>query len=218
MNDVPAAHPLRAVLGRALEFALERALALDPQTRAALGALEGRELSFALQAPALALRLRVEQGRLRVGPDRGAREADLGVRSTLGALLAQVLPGPERGALPVGQVRISGDAELARRVQQLLQRYEPDVEEAFTRAFGDVAGVQIARALRRGLDWSRATATTLLRDGADYLSEESRDLVPKAELEVFLDEVDAVRDAVERLQRKIDRVRRQAVGGGGEGT
>lgn len=218
MNDVPAAHPLRAVLGRAFEFALERALALDPQTRAALGALEGRELSFALQAPALALRLRVEQGRLRVGPDRGAREADLGVRSTLGALLAQVLPGPERGGLPVGQVRISGDAELARRVQQLLQRYEPDVEEAFTRAFGDVAGVQIARALRRGLDWSRATATTLFRDGADYLSEESRDLVPKAELEVFLDEVDAVRDAVERLQRKIDRVRRQAVGGGGEGT
>jgi ubiquinone biosynthesis accessory factor UbiJ len=217
MTDFPA-HPLRAAFGRALEFALERALALDPQTRAALAALDGRELSLALQAPALALRLRVEDGKLRVGPDRGAREADLGVRSTLGALLAQLLPGAERGALPVGQVRISGDAELARRVQQLLQRYEPDVEEAFSRVFGDVAGVQIARGLKRALDWSRATAGTLLRDGAEYLSEESRDLVPKAELDVFLDEVDELRDAVERLQRKIGRVRLQAVEGGGEGT
>jgi ubiquinone biosynthesis protein UbiJ len=217
MNDVPAAHPLRAALGRALEFALERALALDPETRAALAPLEGRQLSLALQAPPLALRLRVEQGRLRVGPDAGA-EPDLSVRATLGALLSQLLPGAERGALPVGQVRISGDAELARRVQHLLQRYAPDIEEGFTRVFGDVAGVQLARALRRGLAWSRDTATTLARDGAEYLGEESRDLVPKPELDAFLDEVDEVRDAVERLERKIDRVRSRTAVGGGEGT
>lgn len=216
MTD-PAPHPLRAALGRALELALERALALDPETRAALAALEGRELALALQAPALALRLRVEQGRLRVGPERGA-EPDLSVRATLGALLAPLLPGAERGALPVGQLRISGDAELARRVQQLAQRYAPDWEEAFTRVLGDVAGVALARALGRALEWARRSGATLARDGADYLAEESRDLVPKAELEVFLDEVDALRDAVERLQRKVDRVRGRAAVGGGEGT
>lgn len=207
-----------AALGRALELALNRAVALDPETREAIKALEGRELALALQAPRLALRVRVEHGRLIVGPDRDEREADLSVKTTLGAMLAQLLPGREPGALPVGQVRISGDAELARRVQQLLQRYDPDIEEAFTKVFGDVVGVQIARALKRSLDWSRETAATLARDSAEYLSEESRDLVPKAELDAFLDEVDELRDGVERLERKIARVRGRAADGGGKGT
>lgn len=201
-----AANPLLALAGKGLELALARIIALDPATRDALLALEGRELAVAVQAPPLAMRLKVQDGRLRVGPDRAAVEADLSVRTTLGALLGQLLPGRE-GALPVGQVRISGDAELARRLQKIVQHYEPDIEEAFARIFGDVIGVQIARALKRGLDYSRDTASTLLKDTAEYLGEESRDLVPKAEMAQFLDEVDALRDDVERLERRIARTR-----------
>jgi ubiquinone biosynthesis protein UbiJ len=204
MPDESTHHPIRAALGRVLELALDRALALDPDTRAALAGLEGREIAFALQAPAIALRLKVAQGRLQIGPDRGA-EPDLSVRATLGALLGQLLPGRE-GALPVGQVRISGDAELARRVQQLLQRYQPDVEEAFSRAFGDIVGVQLARSLQAALRWGRDSAASVARDTAEFLSEESRDLVPKAELSAFLDEVDTLRDATERFERRVARV------------
>jgi ubiquinone biosynthesis protein UbiJ len=204
MSESTPLHPIRAALGRALELALERAVALDPAMRESLQALEGREMSLALQAPPIALRIRVESGVLRVGPDRGA-EADLSVKATLGALLSQVLPGREPGALPVGQVRISGDAELARRLQQLVQRYAPDFEEAFSRLFGDVAGVQIARALRRALETARHTAQTLARDTAEYLTEESRDLVPRAEMDAFLDEVDDLRDRVERFEQRVRR-------------
>ena len=197
-------NPLLAMGGKALELALERIVALDPATRDALVALEGRELAIAVQAPPLALRVKVTDGRLRVGPDREAREADLSVKTTLGALLGQLLPGRE-GALPVGQVRISGDAELARRLQQIVQRYEPDIEEAFTRVFGDVLGVQLARGFKNAFDWSKRSAQTLVRDTADYLGEESRDLVPKAEMAQFLDEVDELRDGVERLERRVAR-------------
>ena len=207
-------NPLLAMGGKALELALDRIVALDPATRDALLALEGRELAVAVQAPPLALRVKVHGGRLAVGPDRDAREADLSVRTTLGAILGQLLPGRD-GALPVGQVRISGDAELARRLQQIVQRYEPDIEEAFARVFGDVLGVQIARALERGLGWTRDSARSVLQDTAEYLGEESRDLVPRAELAQFLDEVDELRDAVERLERKVGRVRAAPQGWGG---
>jgi len=210
-------NPLLALAGKALELALARVVALDPATAAALRALEGRELAIAVQAPALALRLRVQDGALRVGPDRDAVEPDLSVRTTLGAILGQLLPGRE-GALPVGQVRISGDAELARRLQQIVQRYEPDIEEAFARAFGDVAGVQLARGFERALAFSRQTAQALLRDTAEYLGEESRDLVPRAEMAQFLDEVDELRDAAERLERKIARTRGRFPTGGGKST
>lgn len=43
---------------------------------------------------------------------------------------------------------------------------------------------------------------------AEYLTEESRDVVPRAELEAFYDDVDALRDDVERLAAKLARLRR----------
>jgi ubiquinone biosynthesis protein UbiJ len=210
-----ADNPLLAMAGKALELALERVVALDPATHEALIAMEGRELAIAIQAPPLAMRLKVQEGRLRVGPDRDAGEADLSVKATLGAILGQLLPGGG-AALPVGQVRISGDAELARRLQQIVQRYEPDIEEAFAKVFGDVLGVQLARGFKRGLDWTRDSARTLLQDTAEYLGEESRDLVPRAEMSRFLDEVDELRDAVERLERRIARTRGRLPASGGK--
>lgn len=208
-------NPLLALGGKALELALERIVALDPATGDSLVALEGRELALAVRAPPLAMRVRVTDGKLRVGPDRDAREADLSVQTTLGAIFGQLLPGRD-GALPVGQVRISGDAELARRLQQIVQRYQPDIEDALAKVFGDVIGVQLARGLKRALDWSRDSAKTLLRDTAEYLGEESRDVVPKAELSRLLDDIDELRDAVERLERKVARTRSRLDPSGGK--
>ena len=44
---------LKPLAGRALERALERALALDPDTRDALGPLQGRRLVLRLASPPL---------------------------------------------------------------------------------------------------------------------------------------------------------------------
>ena len=116
--------------GRALESALNRALALDPDTRAALRGLDGQRVALHLAAPPLALQVRVDGERLAVGPVEGG-EADLSVRSTLGGLLAQ-LPWLKRDdAPPVGKVKLSGDAEHARerafpvRIEALGQALQP---------------------------------------------------------------------------------------------
>ncbi|HOU65653.1 MAG TPA: SCP2 sterol-binding domain-containing protein, partial [Thermomonas sp.] len=76
--------------GKALEVALNRALALDEETRAALKALDGQRVAVTLTSPPLALQVRVEGDALRVGPLDADREPDLGVRSTLAGLLGQL--------------------------------------------------------------------------------------------------------------------------------
>src|SRR3546814_3281826 len=81
---------LKPAAGRVLEAALNRAVALDPDTRDALRALDGRRVELALQSPLLALQLRVDGERLAVGPVEKENEPDLSVRSTLGALLGQL--------------------------------------------------------------------------------------------------------------------------------
>lgn len=197
---------LKPLAGRALESALNRALALDPDTRAALAPLEGRRIQLSVESPPLAMEIRVGGGELQVGPVNEIHEADLAVRSTLGGLIAQ-LPFLRRdNAAPVGKVRISGDAELARRLQQLANRFDPDWQQPFTALFGDVIGVQVANAARAALRQVQTGAQQLAETTAEFLTEESRDVVGRAELNTFHDHVDALRDDVERLAVRVQRL------------
>jgi ubiquinone biosynthesis protein UbiJ len=197
-------NPLLAALGRALEAVLNRALALDAQARAQLDSLDGRRIGITLHGTPLALAIDVRDGCLRVGPHWQA-PGDLELRAGPGSLLAFALRRGEGGGATPGRVEIAGDAELARRCERLLRDYAPDVEEAFARTFGDVAGVPLARALRGAFDWSRESAQAFARDGADFLRDETRDLVAAAELDAFLDDVDALRERVGRLAARIER-------------
>ncbi|WP_203322260.1 ubiquinone biosynthesis accessory factor UbiJ [Pseudoxanthomonas beigongshangi] len=196
---------LKPFAGRALEAALNRALALDPDTRAGLAPLEGRRVALALES-AVAMEIRVGGGELQVGPVHEVHEPDLAVRATLGGVLSQ-LPFLRRdNAAPVGRMRISGDADLARRLQTLAERFDPDWQQPFTAVFGDILGVQIANALRTGLRQARTAARGFAENTAEYLTEESRDVVARAELNAFHDDVDALRDDVERLAARVQRL------------
>ncbi len=200
---------LKPLAGRALESALNRALALDEDTRAAVAALHGRSVALHLAAPALALRLTVDCDRLRVGPADVDDAADLSVRSTLGGLLAQVpglLGSRGQGATPAGRLRIEGDAELAQQLQRLARRFDPDWQRPFTVVLGDVVGVQVANAVAAAFGQARAAGTDLAATAAEYVVEESRDVVGRDELEAFHDDVDALRDDVERIAARVARL------------
>lgn len=198
---------LKPLAGRALEAALNRALALDPDTRDALKAMDGRRIALAVDAPPLALQITVQADRLQVGPVDASDEPDLAVRSTLGGLLGQLPFFRKDNASPVGRVRVSGDAELARRLQTLAERFDPDWQQPFVAVFGEIIGVQIANTVRSALRQLRDASGNLAQNAAEFVTEESRDVVGRAELNAFHDDVDALRDDVERLQAKIDHLR-----------
>jgi ubiquinone biosynthesis protein UbiJ len=194
--------------GRALEAALNRALALDPDAQSSLRALDGRRVALRVESPPLALEVKVEGETLRVGPVDAEREPDLGVRGTLAGLIGQLPMFRRDDAAPVGKLRIEGDAELARRLQALARNFDPDWQKPFADVFGDVIGVQVANAFATALKQARDFAANGAETLAEYVTEESRDVVPKAELEAFHDDVDALRDDVERLASRIARLNR----------
>jgi ubiquinone biosynthesis protein UbiJ len=196
---------LKPLAGRALELALARVLALDPETLDKLQALEGRRVELSLESPALALSATVRDGRVRIGPPEREPEADLGLRANLGGLFAQ-LPFARGRNAPAARLRINGDAELARTLQGLARGFDPDWEQPFVDTLGPLLGPQVARALREGLRQGVKVARNLARDSADYLADESRDLVGRAELSAFLDDVDALRDRAERVLARATRL------------
>ncbi|MEO8743568.1 MAG: SCP2 sterol-binding domain-containing protein [Lysobacteraceae bacterium] len=199
----------KPLAGQALEAALDRLIALDPETQDALRSLEGRRIQLTMQAPALALALIVRDGWLAVGPADTTNEPDLAVRSTLGGLLSQIPFLRSSSGAGVGKIRIAGDADLARQLQKLAERFDPDWNLPFTAVFGEVLGVQVAAVVRTTLRTGRDGVVQLAKHGAEFLTEDSRDVIGRAELEAHLDDVDSLRDRVERLAAKMQNLQRK---------
>lgn len=197
---------LKPLAGRALELALNRVLTLDPDTQAAMSKLDQRRIQLALEAPAIALEISVDGNQLRVGPVQDS-EADLGIRSTISGALSQLPFFRSNNAAPVGKVRINGDAELARQLQNLAKNFDPDWDKPFAEVFGVVIGPQIAKALREAFKQGGSIAKKFSRDSVDFLTEESRDVVSGAEQAAFNEDVDDLRDRAERILARFEKLK-----------
>ncbi len=205
MNTPDPMSSLRARLGAVLETVLNLAMRIDPDLPDDLRALEGRSLALTWSGPQWSMRLTVENGALRVGPNQG--ESDLSLATTISGLIGLLRPEAAR-SLPAGRVQISGDAELLRRIEQIAKRFAPDWDAAFARHLGPTLGPQIGRALADGLHAARNSATSFAETASEYVREESRDVATKVEIDEFADDVDRLRDGVERLEARIARLTR----------
>ena len=197
---------LKPLAGRALEQALNRVLTLDPDTQAAISKLDQRRIQLALEAPAIALEIAVDGNQLRVGPVQDS-EADLGIRSTISGALSQLPFFRSSNAAPVGKVRINGDAELARQLQNLAKNFDPDWDKPFAEVFGVVIGPQISKALREAFKQGGMVAKKFSQDSVDFLTEESRDVVSGAEQAAFNEDVDDLRDRAERVLARFEKLK-----------
>lgn len=119
------------------------------------------------------------------------------------SLLALVGPSPE-AVLQRGDVKISGDAELARKFRELAMLLRPDVEEELSLLIGDIPAHQVGRFARGMLSWTQRAAQTSLQNAAEFFAHEKRDLVPRAEGDQFLKGVDRLREDVDRLEARLD--------------
>lgn len=196
---------LRARLGAVLEAVLNLGLQVDPDFAEDLRGLDGRSIALTWSGPQWGLRMAVVDGRIRVGPNAG--ESDLSLATTLSGLIGLLRPAAARG-LPAGRVQISGDAELLRRIEQLSKRFAPDWDAAFAHHLGPTLGPQVGRALADALRQARGSAQSLAETASEYLREESRDVASKREIDEFADAVDHLRDDVERIAARVDRLNR----------
>ena len=205
MDETRTPNPLLSRLGAALEFAINRAVALDAATREKLAELDGRRIGVELKPLGVALAITVDHDRLRVGP-HWERERDLNLRASPASLIAFAMRNGGDSVLPPGKVDISGDAELARQFEKIVRDFRPDFEEAFAQTFGDVLGVPIARVVGSAFAWTRDSAKSLALDAVEFVRDESGDAVAAAEAGRFFDDVDDLRERADRLDARIRRL------------
>lgn len=201
-----SASAVNAVFGR-LATLLNRNVAQSSRARAAAERLEGRVLSLVLEGTPLTLFFRINDGSVAIGT-RHEGEVDASISGTPLAMLSMAGPGAEERFRGSG-IRIAGDAEVAQRFRELLQHAQPDFEEELARVVGDVAAHQVANLARGFLDWGRKAAGSLSMNVAEYLQEEGRDVPTRVELDEFLESVDQLRDATDRLEARLARLESQ---------
>jgi ubiquinone biosynthesis protein UbiJ len=150
--------PLPGILAAMLEAGVNRVLALDDETPQRLERLDGRMLRLDLDGLGLSLFFAFGGQRVEVGT-QSSSEPDTVVRGSPFALFSMALP--EAGTHwedPDSRVTITGDANLARDLERLFSRLDPDWEGSIARVFGDVLGYQVAAGIRAGAEQFRASA------------------------------------------------------------
>jgi ubiquinone biosynthesis protein UbiJ len=189
---------LRATLGNLLNRGLPR----SPRARQLVAELEGRTLDVEVR-DLLTLRVSSNGQTLDIDVPRGDAVASATV--TGGPLSLLALAGDSgQAVIQRGDVRISGDTEVAQSYRELAQLLRPDLEEELSLVIGDVPAHQLGRLARLGGRFGQRAAETTLRNLAEYLGHERGDLVSRNEGEEFLRGVDAAREAVDRLEARLD--------------
>ncbi len=190
------------MLTEAIENLLNRNLGQSPAARASCAALAGRRLKLVVHDLGLQIGFESLGDTLRITREaQGEFHAE--VAGSPVNLLALAGPHPER-LLKSGAVQVRGDGELLQRYRDLALLLRPDLEEELARLIGDTPAHRLAGLARAALAFGRRGADTAVRNAAEYFAHETGDLVPRAEAEVFLDEVDRLREDVDRAAARLD--------------
>jgi ubiquinone biosynthesis protein UbiJ len=195
--------PLPGILAAMLESAINRLLDLDEDTPARLERLEGRMLQLDIEGVGITLFFAFNGRQVEVGTS-SAYAPDTVISGSPVALFAMAVPD-EIGNWGTAESRVSitGDANLARDLERLFSRLDPNWEGRLSRIFGDVWGHQVAAGLRAGAEQAKDNADIAREMISEYVAQNQGPVIRREEIEEFSAAVEDTRESVERLEARI---------------
>lgn len=187
-----------ALLPHPAERAVNHVLRSRPLALERLRPHAGRTVDF--RVGPLAFALTVQSTGEVVAAVPGASR-DLVVR--ISPFLAPRLAAGEEAAFR--EIEMQGDAELAQEVSFLARNLGWDFEEDLSKVVGDIAAHRIAATARGIARWSREAALRTAQGAAEYWTEESPLIASRVKVESFSREVSELRDAIDRLEKRVER-------------
>ena len=130
---------------------------------------------------------------------------DLAIGMTPGLLLRVAI----RDEAAWSTAQVTGDVEFAASIDYVRRNLRWDYEEDLSRVFGDIAAHRLAGATRQLDQWVRDTAMNLSRALTEYATYEMPLVTSAHSIEAFNREVDALRDDTERLEKRLELLRRR---------
>lgn len=184
------------------ESVINKALSLDPELINKLAAFQGRVIAVEVQVFNKTFYLLPDEKGLQVKTDYTG-DVDTKLRGSPASLVKLAMQKDVAPMMLSGEVEISGDLKLGRAFKKIFSEMDIDWEEHTSSIIGDISAHHLKQKLGSIIGWSKRAGTSFKDDVADYLQEESRDVISAAELEEYFENIDQLRDDVDRLAARI---------------
>jgi len=165
--------PLPGMLALTLETAINQVLHLDKESPARVKKLEDRLLQLDLEGLGITLFFTFKYGNVRVRLEADGTP-DTTISGTPVALFSMAEPEDANWGLPDSKVQINGDASLARDLERIFSKLDPDWEAPLVGMLGDTAGYQAAQGIRQGVKTAKETALAASQMLADFMKERDK--------------------------------------------
>jgi len=169
-----------------------------------------------LSCPPVMLTLLVQpDGYLGAVEDYDAGEVDVTL-SLPAPALSSFLQGGQPAVMK--HVKIEGDAEFAQIIGKLAEHLRWEPEEDLAKLIGDAPASRVASLARAASEQALRTGRNVLGSVTEYLLDENPQLVRRAELDGFNEELSRARDALARVEKRIERIEQKTQAKGASQT
>lgn len=189
-----------------LTATLSSVLAKDPDFLPALEKLQGKCLAIHVLGIGATFYLQINLDSFELTSVLSEQDPDVTINGAPIALLMLLLSPDAMQSAQNSGVKIQGDLHVAKQLSETINSLDIDWEGILAQYIGDVPAHQIGVGLQGIFGWHNRTRESLLMAMSEYLQEESRALPTRVEIERFLDRVDQLRDAAERLEARLARL------------
>lgn len=108
--------------------------------------------------------------------------------------------------LDPSQLTITGNTELAAEIGKILRSLSWDIEEDLSRIIGDIPAHKLVSAGKQAAQEASRQATSVAGMFAEFWQEEDPLIAKSRHLTQFAQDVDALRDDIERLAKRIQKL------------
>jgi ubiquinone biosynthesis protein UbiJ len=199
---------IKPLLISALETALNQYISLDENASQVLMPLAGKVIAITIEPFNETLYLCPTADKIQC-LESFVGEVDTTISGSLMALGLMGLSKTPMRSIYQGEVKINGDMEVGRKFQILFDKLDINLEKKLSFYTGEAFAHSVGELFRAGKSWTEETLETFKLNASEFLTEETRDLPAKPEVDIFYRQVDALRMDYDRLAAHVARLQSQ---------
>lgn len=203
---------IKPLLLGVLESALQQYLALDENSSLILAPLAGKVIAVTITPFNETFYLCPTSDSIQL-LDQFPSEPDTHLTGSLPALGLMGLSSKPMRSLFSGEVKIEGDMNTGQKFQELFAKLDINLEEKLAHFTGERIANDISQFFRAGQSWSKEAIETFRLNASEFLQEETRELPPAPEMDIFYRQVDELRTGFDRLHSRVERLEKALANG-----
>jgi ubiquinone biosynthesis protein UbiJ len=196
---------IKPLVMSALETALNKYISLDEDVSLFLKPLVGKVIAITITPFNETIYLCPSDNIIQF-IDVYEETVDTTLTGSLSALGLMSLSNTPARSFFSGDVAITGDLAVGQQFQKLFDQLEIDLEEQVSKYTGDVVAHRVGNFFRSAHNWHQESINSIKLNVAEFLQDESKDLPPEPEINIFTQQVDQLKEDVERTEAKIQRL------------